>query len=174
MAAVLPVGESEFAGQAWHEAGPLFPVVSENLPASQFVHTAAALAEYVPASHVRHVESDWAPVAPEYLPAVQSEHFQADVVLEYLPASQSKHAAAPFAEYLPAPHSWHVESAVAPVAPEYLPVAHSRHDEADAPEYFPEPQLSHALAPALALYFPATQAVHVPPFGPEVPGSHKH
>ena len=54
MAAVLPVGESEFFGQSWHEAGPLFPVVPEYLPASQFVHTAAALAEYVPASHSMH------------------------------------------------------------------------------------------------------------------------
>ena len=76
MAAVLPVGESEFSGQSWHKAGPVFPVASEYLPASQFVHTAAALAEYVPASHARHVESDVAPVAPEYLPAVHSEHLQ--------------------------------------------------------------------------------------------------
>ena len=57
-------------------------------------------------------------------------------------------------------------------------VGQAKHDDSvvalSVLEYFPEPQLSHALALALALYFPVTQAVHVPPFGPEVPGSHKH
>ena len=37
-------------------------------------------------------------------------------------------------------------------------------------EYLPAPQLVHAAEPVAALYVPATQAVHVPPFGPEYPG----
>ena len=47
---------------------------------------------------------------------------------------------------------------VAPSCDENVPGAHSL----------------QASAPAIDLNFPATQAVHVPPFGPEVPGSHKH
>ena len=55
-------------------------------------------------------------------------------------------------------------------------VGQSKHDDSVvAPsvfEYFPEPQLSHALAPALALNLPASQLVQSPPLGPVVPGSH--
>jgi len=41
-------------------------------------------------------------------------------------------------------------------------------------EYFPAPQSIQLLLPALVLYFPATQAVHGPPFAPVYPALHKH
>ena len=49
--------------QATQSSSLSLPVVLANLPASHLMHTAAALAECVPASHSRHVMSDVAPVA---------------------------------------------------------------------------------------------------------------
>jgi hypothetical protein len=36
-------------------------------------------------------------------------------------------------------------------------------------EYLPAPQSVHAAEPVAVLYFPAKQAVHATPFGPEYP-----
>ena len=41
-------------------------------------------------------------------------------------------------------------------------------------ENLPAPQLTQALAPGISLNFPASQIVHVPPLGPELPGLHSH
>ena len=56
-------------------------------------------------------------------------------------------------EYLPAPQFVQVLATVAPPVPEYLPV----------------PQSVHMAEPVSVLYFPNTQAVHVPPSCPEYP-----
>ena len=81
----------------------------------------------------------------------------APVVAEYLPASQPMQALAVVAptvgEYVPAPQLMQVLAVVAPTVGEYVPA----------------PQSVHAAAPVTILYFPATHAVHVPPFGPEYP-----
>ena len=45
----------------------------------------------------------------------------------------------------------------------------------DAPselEYFPLPQFVQATDPTVALYFPARQLAHGPPFGPDEPALH--
>ncbi len=44
---------------------------------------------------------------------------------------------------------------------------------ADITPYVPAAQSVHAAEPVAVLYFPNTQAVHVPPLGPVNPGLHK-
>jgi hypothetical protein len=53
-------------------------------------------------------------------------------------------------------HTRHVAASVAPVLVENVPA----------------PQSVHAALPLLVLYFPATHAVHGPPFGPVEPALH--
>lgn len=43
---------------------------------------------------------------------------------------------------------------------------------ATAAEYVPAPQSVHGALPIVSLYFPAVQAVHVPPLGPVKPKLH--
>ena len=85
------------------------------------------------------------PASALYLPASQSSHaVLTPSVGLYLPASQLSHAVLMPASalYLPAPHSWHALD--------------------DGGENFPASQLLHSAEPVTVLYFPATQAVHVP------------
>jgi hypothetical protein len=111
-----------------------------------------------------------APVITEYVLASQSVHLLAPFVVMYLPAmqllqtvdasepenspaAQSVQTGAPAAEYLPA--TQFPQSAALVFASE--------------PEYLPAPQSVHATEPTTALYSPAAQALHVPPFGPVNP-----
>ena len=125
--------------------------------------------------HAVQVDSDVAPVEAEYFPDPHSLHGAVPGSALNLPALHWVQAP-PLLPLLPALHRQAPMLLLA--AGEDESVGQSKQDDSVVAlsvfEYFPEPQLSHALAPALALYFPATQAVHVPPFGPEVPGSHKH
>jgi hypothetical protein len=110
------------------------PVVVENLPASQSVHTAEPIPFlYLPATHAEQ-DPPSNPVNPELqrqlveriLPMedtefdeqlTQVEDAVAPVVAENLPAIQSVHATVPFAVlYFPARHNSHV-SPSGPVAP---------------------------------------------------------
>ena len=127
------------------------------------------------AGHALHVPSPVAPTASEYLPAPQSSHAASPVPALYLPAPHSTHGppfgpvkpasqihadtpALPAGAFAFAGHAEHVPSSVCPVAPEYLPA----------------PQYVHAASPAPALYLPAAQSTHGPPFGPVKPASQIH
>ena len=79
------------------------------------------------------------------------------------PASQRKstgarHVVLPGGKLESNGHKSHVEIAEAPIAV----------------EYFPTPQSLQLFDPAVSLYFPATHAVHVPPFFPDVPRLQVH
>ena len=62
----------------------------------------------------------------------------------------------------------------APSAEEYLPASHATQElSVAAPvvvRYLPAPHATHEVSPVTILYFPATQAVHGPPFDPVNPG----
>ena len=108
-------------------------------------------------AHARHTLIAVAPVCAEYVPAAQLTHVVLPGSPEYFPGPQLAHAPSADApatgEYFPALQFTQVFSAAAPVALEYLPAA----------------QLVQTEAPASALYFPASHAVHVPPSGPVYP-----
>jgi hypothetical protein len=131
---LLPLGELELSGQDLHVLSESAPVVVENLPASQSVHTAEPIPFlYLPATHAEQ-DPPSNPVNPELqrqlveriLPIedtefdeqlTQVEDAVAPVVAENLPAIQSVHATVPFAAlYFPARHNSHV-SPSGPVAP---------------------------------------------------------
>ena len=170
----------------------LLPCTALNLPLAQREHTPPS----GPVDPALHLQSDRL-LLPDGESernghAVQVASAVAPVEVEYFPDPHSLHGAVPGAVLnLPALH-WVQGPPLLPLLPalhrqasllllaagEDESVGQSKHDDSVVAlsvfEYFPEPQLSHALAPALALNFPAIQAVHVPPFGPQVPGSHKH
>jgi hypothetical protein len=127
------------------------------------------------AGHPLHMLLDVAPTSVENFPDSHSLHGAVPGAVLNLPALHWVQGL-PLLPLLPALHRQAPMLLLA--AGEDESVGQSKHDDSVVAlsvfEYFPEPQLSQALAPALALYFPAIQAVHVPPFGPEVPGSHKH
>ena len=60
--------------------------------------------EYLPALQLIHVASAEAPVVVKYFPAVQSVHIEAPVVAEYLPAAQSVQVVEFAFEIFPAEH----------------------------------------------------------------------
>ena len=64
-------------------------------------------------------------------------------------------------------------SSEAPGVVRYLPAPHATQAPCvGAPEvgrYLPAPHATHEVSPVTILYFPATQAVHGPPFDPENP-----
>ena len=100
-----------------------------------------------------------APTAAEYFPATQAVQLvakEAPTVGEYFPAVQSEHAE-PASEYLPAAQP---KQAVEVVDP----------DGEDVPAL----QFEHKSEPNVALCFPTTHAVHVPPFTPVYPALHWH
>ena len=79
-------------------------------------------------------------------------------------------------EYVPPGHTTHVLALVAPDTPENAPAGHCAQTVAllapVTPEYVPAEQLTHALDPVAVLYWPATHAEQVPPFGPVYPALH--
>jgi hypothetical protein len=119
---------------------------------TQAVSITLAMAELEPSGHVLHVA----------LP---------DVVL-YFPGSHAVHA--PLSG--PVKPGLHVHAELA--AGEVELVGHVRQVAAAvaalAVEYFAAAQSVHTAAPVSVLYFPATHAVHVPPFGPVKPRLQRH
>ena len=98
------------------------------------------VSRYVSGGQLRHVVFDDEPFTTEYLPATQ--------------LIQSTNASLPVvSRYVPVGQFEQVFSVKAPTAVEYVPV----------------PQSVHTAAPVDVLYFPATHAAHVPPFGPVEP-----
>ena len=82
---------------------------SDVLPDSQFVHSVAPRAEYVPAAH--RLEQLEAPVDVEYRPAAQSMQVEAPVEFWCRPAAHGVHSLAhgglSFTAYLPTSQSVH-------------------------------------------------------------------
>ena len=141
-------------------------------PVEPALHVQAATAELeigeLELTHARHVATAEAPAAAEYVPAAQSVQTALPVAILYLPAMQAVHeppsgpvnptlqvqaarAVLGLGEFELPGHATQVDSSVAPVVGEYFAAAQS---------------VQTAL-PVAILYLPATQAVHVPPSGPE-------
>ena len=97
------------------------------LPASQPWHVAvSAVLEYLSAGQFKHVFTDEAPVAPEYVPAVQLlAHALAPASEENFPAAQlrqtSTEEAPATVAYLPATHDTHQSGEDAQREPRCLP-----------------------------------------------------
>lgn len=101
----------------------------ENVPATQVVHVVAPELERVPASQPWHVA---APAVLENLPAGQLKHVfteEAPVAAEYVPAVQLlAHALAPASEEnLPAAQLTQTSTEEAPATVAYLPATHDTH-----------------------------------------------
>ncbi len=86
---------------------------------------------------------------------------------------QTVQAAAPAAEYVPAPHFKQVLISTASTVPEYLPAPQFKHILDAVVEYLPAPQAVQAALPAAALKVPATQGRHGPLLAPVYPALHK-
>jgi hypothetical protein len=184
----------EFDGQSLHVELAEAPTAVEYVPAPQSVHRDDPVnALYFPATHAVHVPPS-GPVHPVLqvqlvkvtLPTDELE-FDGQAIqieltaLEYVPAPQSVHTADPVEDlYFPATHAVH-EPPSGPVHPalqvqlvkEFEFDRQTLHAElAEAPtalEYVPSEQSVHRDDPVNDLYFPATHAVHLPPFGPVHP-----
>jgi hypothetical protein len=121
-----------------------------------------------PVKPILHLQLDNVPLpCGDEAPAGQDTQALLEIAasdVEYVPASHSMHAAEPGDLYLPRVHDWQVS----PLAAEY-PALQRQSDAsvlACVDPAFSE-QSAHDSEPALALYFPALHAVHVPPSGPE-------
>jgi len=115
-----PINSPNFpVGQSAHVAMLVAAVVTENVPASQFMQAVDPLyTEYVPALQAMQSELCVAPETLECVPAGQSRHTEAPVMFKNFPALHGVHAVAPVAEaYVPAPQNLH-----APLPPALLPV----------------------------------------------------
>ncbi len=118
--------------------------------------TAPTKLEDVPAGHRVHTAL---PLLGLYFPATQAVHGPPSGPVK--PALQAEVIQAvtdelPLGEMEPAGQVMHVVEIVAPVLVEYVP----------------DPQSVHTALPLLGLYFPATQTLHGPPFGPVNPVLH--
>jgi len=103
------------------------------------MNTCAVLSEYLPASHLMHVEVR--SIAVLYVPAAQSMHASKPSVSAYLPSTQPRHV-------------------VCPIPGWYLPASHFRHAEPNSgTPYVPWPHGRHMPAPATSVYLPSPQLV---------------
>ncbi len=84
---LLPLGESEFAGQAKQELDTIAPVVVRYVPALQITQELATVA----------------PVVVRYLPGPQSVHEAEPIASLYFPAAHSEHVS-PSAPVYPVLH----------------------------------------------------------------------
>ena len=147
--AALAAGEVERVGHAWQVAGDVAPMVGENFPAAQLVHTPPNAANLPVAQLVQSLSAS--DPAGEDLPAaqlVQTSELLAATITENLPAAHAWHAAddeAPtVTEYVPALQSLH---ACVPGAPLNVPAAHGAHALPLGP-VCPGATHVHALPPA--------------------------
>ena len=102
----------------------LAPDETPNLPAAHSTQSdAPACAEYVPASHVRHMLSAVAPRVASILPATHAMHSPAPASVLYFPTAHAEHVP-PFAPEYPVLHMHAVEDT--------LPVSEIELDGQDA------------------------------------------
>ena len=111
-----------------------------------------------------------APRVTENVPAPQSVHVALPVTVLYFPATQAVHATPSGPEY---PVLQTQLSMLVLAVEEFVFEGHAEQVEPvvapRVPEYVPAPQSAHAAEPVASLYFPAKQAVHTTPSGPEYP-----
>jgi hypothetical protein len=127
----------------------------------------------LPEGQAAQDDSDVAPGATEYFPAVQAIHVLAEAaptVGEYLPTSHAVQVP-PLLPWYPALH-WHALKEVED-AGDVDCVGQAAHAPAEVAatceEYVPAMHVLHADAPSESLYLPAGQLEQVPPFGPVKP-----
>jgi hypothetical protein len=153
--AVLPAAELESPGQ-------LKQVVKS---------TARAVVEYWLTRQLMQVLDRVAPIVPEYLPAPQSVHAALPVIDLKVPATQGRHGPL-LAPVYPTLHAQAVLPAVELEFPGQL--KHVLSTEAFVVvEYLPWLQSVQDWLPCVALYLPASHAIHVPPSGPVYPTTHR-
>jgi hypothetical protein len=147
--------------------GPVHPLLHQQSPIHVFPLFQVPMLD----GQLMHVVSAVAPTAVEYLLSAHSVHAAAPMTALNFPAKHATHVP-PFGPVdpmlqrqlpitvFPAPvvpeldgQLWHLVSAIAPISAEYLLTAQS----------------VHGASPVTPLYFPATQAIHAPPFGPVYP-----
>ena len=153
------------------------PTAVANRPASHSRHVAAAALKYdpavhgvqveksltakVPNAHGRHVATDVAPVAVEYVPAVQLAQLTAPVPLNHEPAAHAEHVyEAKYAVKEPGWHAVHTVLEVAAKAAEYVPGTHEAQKSDAMLLQVPGGQDVHADVPA-AEKCPAPHIRHV-------------
>jgi hypothetical protein len=131
---LLPLGESEFAGQSVHVLFTEAPAVSEYLPAAQATQELATeaptAAEYFPATQAVQLVAKEAPTVGEYFPAAQSEH--AEPANEYMPAAHATQAVEPDGEDVPA---LQLEQTSEPITALCSPTTHAVHVPPFTPVY---------------------------------------
>jgi hypothetical protein len=162
------------AWQSAQVATLVAPAALENVPAWQRTQADAADPENVPAAQVWQALTNPAPNVPALQgthalnPAAAKKPFpqavQApDPVGAARPNPHGSHVCAPLVlagnEYVPAPHTSHVESR--PSIVDAVPTAHSSQSTSDV--------LEQALHPGSRLYLPAPHRMHGPPAGPHRP-----
>ena len=186
-AAVAPVVSRYVpAEQSEHTAEPLTVLY---LPATQAVHVPpfapvypilqahAAPAElelgaFVFAGQATQVEDALAPAVPEYVASPQSVQAALPVIALYFPAAHAEQAPASGPEY----PTLQVHDVLAAAEFELVgqPTQFDDTLAAIVNEYVPAEQSEQTTEPLTSLYFPATQAVHVPPFAPVYPTLQAH
>jgi hypothetical protein len=151
------------------EQTPPFGPVNPALHVQALI-TVLELGELELEGQAKHTDDVVAPTVPEYVPAPQSVHATLPIPVLYLPATHPEQT----------PPSGPVNPALQVQAPlvelelgEVELEGQARHTDdvvaPTVPEYVPTPQSVHATLPPIVLYFPATHAAQVPPFGPVNP-----
>jgi hypothetical protein len=147
----LAVGALEFTGHVAHVDAVVAAVAAEYVAAPQSLHAALPLAVlYLPATHAEHVP----PSGPVY-PGEQAATTHGPPAGPVYPVMQVQAVTAVLGlgDIVFAGQVKQVDATVAPAVPEYVPA----------------PQSVHVPLPLAILYFPATHALHTPPFGPVYP-----
>ena len=185
--AMLPPGESEFAGHTAHgpPSGPVEPALQVHA-----VELVLPKNESVYIGHSRHADTFVAPTNTEYVPGGHAVHDAAPVAL-YFPAAHAVHVP-PSGPVQPATHvhaprvvlsagervlSGHAEQFTVPPH-EYVSATQAPHVLlVRAPamlECLPGTHAVHSADPGSALCVPAAHNTHVPPSGPVEPALHAH
>ncbi len=152
--AELPTGELEFDGQTLHVELDEAPNSVEYVPAPQLIHrTAPVASEYFPDPQSVHTTD---PLDTLHVPAAHAVHGAPTGPVDPALQVQSVKAALPAGELEYDGQTLHVELVEDPIVVEYVPATQSE----------------QVAVPVDSLYFPATHAVHGPPFVPIDPALH--
>jgi hypothetical protein len=183
-----PATEFEFVGHARQADDPdeLLNILAAHAtqappfgPVNPALHVhaataALALGEFEFAAHARHAVASFAPVLAQYVPASQSVHTALPFVALYFPATQAVQNELPSGPVNPALHLQSVMAELPLTDQEFD--AHVTHVDTSVArtlvEKVPGKQSVHGALPVAVLYFPVTQPLHTPPFGPVNPALH--
>ena len=132
-AEVVAPGNREYLPtlQPSHVEADQAPMAVEKDPAEQRTQAVAPANEaYLPIGHAEHDDPELAVVAREYVPFAHCLHCAAPTALEYLPAEHGVQVLAPAPAKVPAGHSWHASTDLAPTALELRPAGQGTHTPA--------------------------------------------